>query len=300
MAAAVRNGQEVWTGPTVTARAPEVLGPAILLKLTAPPAVAGEHEYSTAAFGAPATPANFSGTIVAGVPADGCAALTNAAAMAGKIAVLRRGTCGFVVKAKNAQDAGASGVIIANNVPGASAIGLGGVDPTVTVPTIGVSTALGDALITPSGGAGGLVVSATQLAGADASGRVRLFAPNPVQPGSSISHFDVVAEPSLLMEPAITPALEASNNVDLTAALFQDIGWATEFTLVNCGAGSGAPAVDVEGNMYVAPIFYCAIDARNKGQFQSCSTHYLNELKSAGVISGATKGTLTSCAAKSK
>lgn len=308
-AAAVRVGQEVWVGPNVTARAPSVLGPLVLLNVTAPASLVGEYEYGTGSFGAVPTVSNFTGSIVAGLDAsnaagptvnDGCTAFTNAAAVAGKIALVQRGTCAFVVKAKNAQNAGAIGVIIANNpiTIGGGPFGMGGADPTITIPAISVSTQFGVDFIAAGGvGAGGLALSASRLAGADASGRVRLYAPSPYEPGSSISHFDTAADPSLLMEPAITPLLKASANVDLTAALFEDIGWKTELSLGGCGAGSGAPGVDVTGDMYAAPIYYCANDAKNKGAFQSCSTQYLNALRDLGVISGATKGVLTSCAA---
>ena len=50
-----------------------------------------------------------------------------------------------------------------------------------------------------------------------------MFAPNPDQPGSSVSHWDVSAFPNLLMEPAINPDL--TQNVDLTYENFYDIGW---------------------------------------------------------------------------
>lgn len=46
---------------------------------------------------------------------EGCNALTNNAALNGKIAVFDRGTCSFVSKVQKAQDAGAIGVIIINN-----------------------------------------------------------------------------------------------------------------------------------------------------------------------------------------
>lgn len=49
---------------------------------------------------------------------DGCSPLTNAAAIAGNIALIDRGTCGFGVKYANARDAGAIGVIIANTAAG--------------------------------------------------------------------------------------------------------------------------------------------------------------------------------------
>jgi hypothetical protein len=77
---------------------------------------------------------------------DGCTApLTNAAALVGKIAIIDRGTCGFAVKVKNAQDAGALGVIIANSSAGAFG-NLGGVDPTVTIPAMLVSFADGNSI----------------------------------------------------------------------------------------------------------------------------------------------------------
>jgi PA domain len=307
-AAAIRNGQEVWTGARVTSNAPSVLGPAIFLKLTLPAAVAGEYEFGTASFGATATPANFSGTIVVGLdeanaagpePFDACTPLTNAAAVSGRIALVRRGTCGFAVKAKNAQNAGAIGIIIANNGAATGGpIGLGGVDATVTIPAIGVSTLLGINFINANApGAGGLAASATQLAGADINGRVRLYAPTTVALGSSISHFDTAADPSLLMEPFITSNLRSSLDVDLTTSLFQDIGWQTEMSVGGCGAGTGAPEGTGSGIYYAGPIFHCANNAKNHGQFQSCATHYLNSLKSAGIISGADKGTFNSCAA---
>lgn len=310
-AAAVRDGQEVWVGPRVTARAPHVLAKAILLNISGPAAAAGEYDFlGGAAFGAEPTSAAMTGDVVAALddanaegPSvnDGCTAIANAAAVAGKIALVRRGTCGFVVKAKNAQDAGAAAVIIANNAPATGPMGMGGVDPTVTIPAISIGTAAGDALI----GAGtsqstGFVQSATRMAGADANGFVRIYAPNPAAPGSSGSHFDVVAEPSLLMEPADTPELRASLNIDLTAALFEDIGWKTQLTMPGCGPVAGAPAVDAAGNHHAGRIFLCADAATNKGRFQSCVAQHLGALVGGGVIGGSTKGQLGSCYAKFK
>lgn len=56
----------------------------------------------------------------------------------GKVALIDRGTCTFVLKVKNAQDAGAIAVIIVNNVAGGP-INMGGSDPTITIPVISVS-----------------------------------------------------------------------------------------------------------------------------------------------------------------
>ena len=46
---------------------------------------------------------------------------TNAGAIAGKIALIERGLCGFAVKARNATDAGAAAVIIYNKAANVNA-----------------------------------------------------------------------------------------------------------------------------------------------------------------------------------
>jgi hypothetical protein len=59
--------------------------------------------------------------------------------------------------------------------------------------------------------------------GTDPAGHARLFAPNPIQSASSISHFDTAASPNLLMEPNITPNL--GSDLDLTDEQLIDVGW---------------------------------------------------------------------------
>jgi len=54
----------------------------------------------------------------AGTTLDGCSTPTNAAALAGKIALADRGRCSFVIKAANAQAAGAIAIIIHNTSAG--------------------------------------------------------------------------------------------------------------------------------------------------------------------------------------
>jgi hypothetical protein len=56
------------------------------------------------------------------------------------------------------------------------------------------------------------------------SGRLLLFTPDPVQPGSTIGHWDPSALPNLLMEPSINPGLPFLG-LDLTPALMSDLGW---------------------------------------------------------------------------
>ena len=56
--------------------------------------------------------------------------------------------------------------------------------------------------------------------------RPRLYAPNPTEPGSSISHWDTSATPNLLMEPNLSGDLPHA--VDLTLPLLRDIGWRSD------------------------------------------------------------------------
>lgn len=147
------------------------------------------------------------------------------------VAVLDRGTCAFTVKVKNAQDAGAVGVIVVDDAPTRCAprAGLGGADATIVIPSVRVTITDGAILKNAMGGTvnATLGVDPAVRAGADALGRALIDAPNPVQPGSSISHWDPIAFPNQLMEPSINSDL--THNVaepdDLTVALFRDIGW---------------------------------------------------------------------------
>jgi hypothetical protein len=166
------------------------------------------------------------GNVALALPRDGCTAIANPSAVAGRIALIDRGTCGFTVKVKNAQNAGAAAVLIANNVP-TGLPGMGGADPTVVIPSFGITQAAGAAL---RGAASGVYVELSRnpnnRAGTTA-GFPRLFAPNPFQGGSSVSHWDTSATRNLLMEPSINSNLTKSvkNPEDLTRALFMDIGW---------------------------------------------------------------------------
>ena len=75
---------------------------------------------------------------------DGCTAFSND--VLGKIALIDRGNCNFTVKVTNAENAGAEGVIIANNVsPGV--INMGGTAP-ITIGSLMISQADGNALKT--------------------------------------------------------------------------------------------------------------------------------------------------------
>jgi hypothetical protein len=235
-AASTLNGRHVaWNGAKTTAAASSLLVPGTpLAVVNSPSSIAGKVAVGTASFGPQLTASGVTGKVVLATdPADSagptttdaCSPLTNASAVAGNIALVDRGTCLFVIKAKNCQNAGATAVLVADNVGDTPPAGLGGTDSTITIPVVRITMADGATLKAnlASGVSVTLGVDSSQLAGADSSGRVLLFATNPIQPGSSISHWDTIASPDLLMEPNINADL--THNVDLTLPALRDMGW---------------------------------------------------------------------------
>ncbi|HET7527595.1 MAG TPA: PA domain-containing protein [Burkholderiaceae bacterium] len=160
---------------------------------------------------------------------------TNAALVKNKIAIIDRGACTFVTKVKNAQLAGAKAVVIADNNPSVPPQPLAGIDATIKIPSMRISQVDGNEIktaiaATPPkliGPFGVLFENQLKLEGADYLQRVFMFTPNPVQPGSSVSHYDTLAKPNLLMEPFDTPhqPIAVSPPQDLTLQLLLDIGW---------------------------------------------------------------------------
>jgi PA domain len=241
---AINFGNLVWSGATVTEAVPAVLtlgNPEV--DVLSPAAIARTYQFGTAAFGPPVGSPNVTDPVIAAQDAadaagpsttDGCTAFTNAAAIAGNIALVERGTCGFALKARNATNAGASAVVIYNNEANAGAAPPGMADDGingqfVTIPAVSLTRPDGLDIIgeLDGGVTAALAVDPNVRAGADPDGRARLYAPNPLVGGSSVSHYDSVASRNLLMEPAINPDLthEVSAPNDLTLELFRDIGW---------------------------------------------------------------------------
>jgi uncharacterized protein (TIGR03382 family) len=227
-----KNGRRVvWNGPNLLAAAPTFLAPGTAtLRGLAPAAVIGRYLVGEASFGAPLSPTALTGDLQYSQDStgafNGCAPFV-AGTFTGKVALIDRGVCGFVVKVKNAQDAGALAVVIADNAAGTPPAALGGADPTITIPAVRVTLVSGQAFKASLAAGNVTTVSLfrdpTVLAGADEANRVMLYTPDPVATGSNVSHFDTSTSPNTLMEPAINFDLTA--NVDLTLPLFRDLGW---------------------------------------------------------------------------
>ena len=93
---------------------------------------------------------------------------------------------------KNAQNAGAAGVIVADNAAGPVA-GMGGFDLTITIPAVRITLANGNAikaqLAAPALVNATIGVDPTLHAGSDATNHVLLYTPAVVAVGSTISHY---------------------------------------------------------------------------------------------------------------
>ncbi|HEX6642130.1 MAG TPA: M36 family metallopeptidase, partial [Thermoanaerobaculia bacterium] len=103
-----------------------------------------------AEFGPALTSTGKTGALSVTSPADGCTAISTV--LTGKIAIIDRGTCDFVVKVKNAQLKGAIGVIVANHAAGGdSVMVMGGTDGTITIPSVFVGQTSGTTLKAAAG-----------------------------------------------------------------------------------------------------------------------------------------------------
>jgi hypothetical protein len=332
-ASAVNDQNVVWTGEQVTAGVPIALRGRPSLIVATPASLAGSYTVGTAAFG-PALvetgqPGAPSGEVVLAVDAAtgistlGCGAVTPA--VAGKIALVDRGTCAFTVKVKNAQDAGAIGVVVANNQAGL--ISMSGFDPTIVVPAVSVTQTLGAAIKAALPGV-------TASIGLDPNSGQRdgfalLYAPPVVAPGSSVSHWDVTAYPNQLMEPFINSDLTHSVDVtgippggrpDLTKPLLRDVGWYPDADLDGAADDVDAcPGTDTTRTVVVRGVDTgvrdradgagCPFSARlasecggiaNAGGYSSCVTQLTNAFVAGGWMKSNEQGAIDSTASRTK
>ncbi|MEP0774191.1 MAG: S8 family serine peptidase [Acidobacteriota bacterium] len=148
------------------------------VEITGPAAIAGRYPATEAGFGPNlARDGSRTGSLVypSGNP-RGCSAFSGAAAAAlnGAIALIDRGDCTFAAKVRNAQNAGARGVVVVNNAPGEPIV-MGASDADaqgITTPSMMISLADGDRI---KAGLGGGTASATLSA--TRRGQVRLVSP---------------------------------------------------------------------------------------------------------------------------
>jgi hypothetical protein len=234
----------VWTGENVARQAAQLLALGSPT-MTATPALAGlAGNVSESDFGPLVSTKPVSGPLQLGTIAPASCKVTSN--VMGAIALFTQSdVCAPVQLAFNAQKAGAVGILMMDPL-GADPPDTTSVLPSlqnygpVTIPVVTVSS--NDAQVFAAASAGttvSLSAVATQRLGADPMGRTELYASNPVQTASTLSHWDPLARPDLLMEPQI--ATKAPHDQRMELAVFRDIGWRTV-----CGNGSVDPGEECD------------------------------------------------------
>jgi len=142
-----RSRKVSFDGPLTTRRAQRFLKGKEVFEITAPMKLAGTYEVGTASFGPKLKKAGVSGDLIlvddgSARPTFGCQPIQNGAEITGNIALIDRGECFFTEKVKNAQIAGAVGVVIVHNEPGTPP-SLGGSDNSIRIPSVRISKADG-------------------------------------------------------------------------------------------------------------------------------------------------------------
>ena len=140
------DGGETWSNVLGGISGPTTFESASNITINSPAGIAGDYiSVPTTSFGPTITSVITADLVLAndssGEPTEGCDVF--GADATGKIALIRRGSCNFTVKVKNAQNAGAVGAIVMNNIDG-SAISMGGDDASITIPAVMISKSDGD------------------------------------------------------------------------------------------------------------------------------------------------------------
>ncbi len=122
---------------------PHYIGVPVTLTVSVTSPMTFQFEASIGEFDPFSTPAADAEYAVAS-PSNGCTAISG---VFGKIAIIDRGVCSFTTKVRNAQNAGAIGVIVVNNVAGDPiAMAQDGTTPVPTIPAVMVSKSDGSVI----------------------------------------------------------------------------------------------------------------------------------------------------------
>ncbi|MCA0236767.1 MAG: T9SS-dependent M36 family metallopeptidase [Bacteroidetes bacterium] len=120
------------------------------ITIDSPSGIAGVYFAPRSGFGLPVTDPLTSEVVLVeddvAPTSDGCDLIQNGIDLFGKIAILERGNCNFVTKVLAAQNEGAIGAIVINNVAGAP-FSMGGNDPSIFIPSAMVSQETGNLIL---------------------------------------------------------------------------------------------------------------------------------------------------------
>jgi len=231
-ASAINDPFVVWTGANTNAAADGLLSGLGQEQISF--SISGGRPQIFAAAGSVFGPALSSQEIIGEVALvdDGTVPITDAcedipfgkrAALAGKIVLVDRRECFFIEKVNRAEAAGAIAVLIANNVPDelfTPGFDPNGTIPQPTIPSFMITFDAGQLLRSFLGTT--VTISRAGNAGT-AQGHLRVFAPSPLDLGSSVSHWSPTASPNLLMEPFLSAL--PNQHPDLTLTAMREMGW---------------------------------------------------------------------------
>ena len=131
-----------------------------------------------------------------------------------------------------------------------------------------------------------------------------VFSTNPgdplIQVGPNGRAFDLTAALQALEGQSICVSFTEQDNLYYFNTTLDDVSFvvAANVTIGGCDTGVVDLVVTDDGRSITDLIEECAASATNHGGFVSCVAAVTNALKKAGVISGADKGRIQSCAAQ--
>jgi hypothetical protein len=199
------------------------------LRINNPANLAGQIEAAPVIIGPPMSATPITANLAAPEPANACAALTNAAAMNGRIALINAGGCSYTIKVRNAQNAGAVAVVFVHTVtrPPLDVLPLNIIDE-ITDSDIRIPSAI----ITLS--------------------NANLIRASLTSPGVNItlSANQVIPRPDL----ADTVAWFSSRGPGLNSQLKPDIAAPGEMTISTARSGSGAGSILFNGTSAASPF----------------------------------------------
>ena len=246
-----------------------------LFLVNSPAEIQGYYSFEAAEFGADLTSAVWTGDAVfvddgSANPTQGCNAPINAAEIAGKIALVDRGTCEFGLKCLNAENAGAIAVVVFNNAPGGGtiAMGAGAVGTQVTIPCVmltyedgqTIRAALAAGAVNISLGA--LAAPANDLA---ISAENVMVAPLGIVPSSQIkSSGDFVFVPGAQ---ARNIGLNEASNVSVNAVIeFAPFGGTASEVYDETALQAGILEADSTSELILLPVFEPAFSSSGADQ----------------------------------
>lgn len=232
------------------------------LTVTAPSSIAGDKAAAEGAFTKSlGLTGPVSGELVATVPANGCGTISNASALKGKIAFIRRGSCTFVSKFQSAIAAGAVAAVVADQMEADEPFSMGGDGTQSSIPGVMIRKVDGDPIAEALAGGQKVTVvldggkafpsktAAGELAGFSSRGPRSLdlkLKPEIAAPGVGIDSAGVGsgAEPRDLSGTSMATPMVAGAAALLRAAHPERTPYEVKSLLM----GAALPAIDTAGN----------------------------------------------------